>query len=158
MLAIAVIIIITIVIIIVVIFVAMVSRINNRQCDREKHLKSQRERGTQIRESVFAQSAAKLRVEKDQNNLPSEFLATDFQSKKLSVGILQCGAVMLTAGQSSISSVAEKATGPRHLPSGLEPGFPQAWSWPWKSLNGKPQNRKLPRAHSNGLDPTASML
>lgn len=107
-------------------------------------------------------STAKTRVAK-RSTQPSFqtgllFLATNFCSKEPE-GLLPCGAVLLTAGQSSCSSLAEKATGPRRLPSGPEPGCPEAWSWSWKHVRGKTRNGgKVPRAHSNGPEPAGSML
>lgn len=50
----------------------------------------------------------------------------------------------------------ERSLGLRNLPSILEPGCPQAWSWPWKSINSSPRMvRECPEPTVMGWIPQA---
>lgn len=133
-------------------------RISLRQCaGGTAHIPGRR--GTPTRRRTCDKSTAKTRVAK-RSTQPSFrtgllFLATDFCSKEPE-GLLPCGAVLLTAGQSSCSSLSEKTTGPRRLPSGPEPGCPEAWSRSWKHVHGKTRNGgKVPPATVMGQSPRA---
>lgn len=80
-------------------------------------------------------------IEKPSFEIELLSLATDFCGQEPG-GSIQCGAVILTAGWSSCSSVAAKASGPQAPALQTRARLSWGLSWSQKGDGGKSQNRE----------------
>ena len=146
----------------IVIFMGLVSRINISQCDGENSLNAERI-GVPIKEKGYLPRVQpRSEWQKYQNNPPSNWtflLSTDFCSEELGGVFSRMERSFWQLVRATFKVWLKRFLGSRCPPSLLEPGCPQAWGWPWKPINGKPQNGgKVPSTHSNELDPAGSKL
>lgn len=128
---------------IVIIFMELVSRINISQCDGENSLNAERT-GVLIKGKGYLPRVwPRSEWQKDQNNPPSNWtflLSTDFCSKELGGVFSRMEQSFWQLVRATFQVWLKRLLGSRCPPSLLETGCPQTWSWPWKPINGKPQN------------------